>query len=264
MNLKLRTLGIAIMGGLCISANAANTCNIKNSPLYSGFLAGKWYTTSAEHIAQYNEIYTMALEKIKGKVKHQNLEGSSWGVILDIDDTVLDHGDMFEDDLINCRKLTPSSMYSYFETHNSPATPGSVKFTCEIQKDGGKVVLVTNRNGNYDSKIQAATIKNLKDVGMCFDNVVFANSDKDWNKTPRFNAVIKGDYSTIVAANQLEAINVLAYFGDNIQDFPNITQAEAITHDRNSDYYSKFGHEYFSLPNPTYGSWEKNVFPNQK
>lgn len=142
----------------------------------------------------------------------------------------------------------------------SIATPGAHNFTCNIQKSGGKIILVTNRDGTFDSKIQTATVENLKSAGICFDNVVFANGPKDNDKTPRFYAVQRGDYSKILSTNKLPKLSILAYFGDNIQDFPNIKQSEAIQQDPNGDYFKNFGQEYFSLPNPTYGSWEKNQF----
>jgi len=90
--------------------------------------------------------------------------------------------------------------------------------------------------------------------------VVFADGQDDSNKTPRFNAVIKGDYSNIIATEKLPPIKVVAWFGDNMQDFPNTKQPDAIQQDPNGKYFNKFGQEYFSFPNPTYGSWEKNEF----
>jgi 5'-nucleotidase (lipoprotein e(P4) family) len=238
----------------------AKTCIAGRPDTSANYQAAKWYRDSAERIAQYNEIYTLGLEKIQQKVKQQKLGKKNWGVILDIDETVLDNSEYAKEDVLTCNNASLKGFYAFAEQKLSIATPGASNFTCKIQKLGGKVVLITNRDGTFDNKIQKATIDNLKSAGICFNNVVFANGPKDNNKTPRFEAVTVGKYNNIIATGKLPQLKILGYFGDNIQDFPNITQSEAIKQDQNSDFYKKFGQDYFSLPNPTYGSWEKNQF----
>jgi predicted secreted acid phosphatase len=52
-------------------------------------------------------------------------------------------------------------------------------------------------------------------------------------------------------------LTVVAWVGDNIQDFPRLTQAS-----RNDPAaFADFGRRYFVLPNPMYGSWERNTEP---
>ncbi len=238
----------------------SKTCVAGKADTSSNYLATKWYRDSAERNAEYNEIYAIGYEKVTQNVKQQKLVKGSWGVILDIDETVLDNSEYAKSNVLSCDSYSPKTNYEFMEQKRSIATPGAHNFTCNIQKLGGKIVLVTNRDGTFDDKIQKATLDNLKSAGICFDNVVFANGPKDNDKTPRFNAVQAGDYTKIIASNKLPKLNILAYFGDNIQDFPNIKQTEAIKEDPNGDYFKKFGQEYFSLPNPTYGSWEKNQF----
>ena len=45
----------------------------------------------------------------------------------------------------------------------------------------------------------------------------------------------------------------LAFVGDNILDFPNLTQAAA---KQNAAALEPFGTKYFIVPNPMYGSWQ--------
>ena len=95
-------------------------------------------------------------------------------------------------------------------------------------------------------------------------------SERDYNKALKRLELIFDAKPGSADGDELEAVSythldvykrqVLGYFGDNIQDFPNIMQADAIKQDPNSDFYTKFGQEYFSLPNPGYGSWEHNQF----
>ena len=224
----------------------------------SNYNATQWYRDSAEKTALYNQIYAIGLEKVTAKVK--KMKKDSWGVVLDIDETVLDNSEYQKRNVLSCSPYNTKTNYAFMEEKVSVAAPGAINFTCSIQKLGGRVILVTNRNGIYDDKIQEATVDNLEAQGICFDNVVFANGDDDRNKTPRFIAITKGDYSNILATEKLAPLKVVAYFGDNIQDFPNIKQTDAIKQTPDSKYFQKFGQEYFSLPNPTYGSWEKNEF----
>lgn len=243
-----------------ITATSSNTCVTGQPDTSNNYTATKWYRDSVERNAQYHQVFSLGLEKVKQKVAKEKLEHKNWAVIMDIDETVLDNSFYEKANILSCRKVTMPTMYESMELAVSTATPGAHNFTCSIQKSGGKVVLVTNRDGTYDSKIQAATLDNLQKAGICYDTVIFANGSNDTNKTPRFNAAITGDYKNIVATKKLGPVNVLAYFGDNIQDFPNVIQKDAIKLDANDDFYNKFGQEYFSLPNPTYGSWEYNQF----
>jgi predicted secreted acid phosphatase len=72
--------------------------------------------------------------------------------------------------------------------------------------------------------------------------------------------VKNGDYQNIIATAKLKPINVIGYFGDNIQDFPAMFQNKLQDVDQEDKIFSEFGKTYFAFPNPTYGSWEKNSF----
>lgn len=257
---------------ICFAANHLSSAPIKMKKHESVCIPGKpetsnhyfalkWYRDSAERNAQYNQVFTIGLEKIKEQLLTKKLKPQTWGVIFDIDETVLDNMQYEKDTVVlGCSPFSWNTWVAFLKKESSIATPGAVRATCGIKKIGGNVVLVTNRDGNFDNGIKEATVNNLKKVGICFDSVVFATSTTDNNKTPRFNAIIAGDYSKILATKKLKPMQILAYFGDNIQDFPNITQANAIKQDPNGEFYKQFGQTYFSLPNPIYGSWLKNKF----
>lgn len=264
MKLK-KSFGLLIIASLGATTSSYATendsCVIGTPTSSSSYNSVKWFRTSAERKAQDIQTYNIASEKITAKVKQNKLKKNKWGVILDIDETVLDNSLYEADHVFKCSHFDPKTMYSFFEQKISTAIPGANKFTCSVQKMGGRVVLVTNRDGSFDDKIQQATIDNLKSEGICFDNVVFANGEKDNNKTPRFEAVAKGTYNNLLAQkDNLPGFKVIAYVGDNIQDFPNSKQSEINKLSFDNEYFSKLGQEYFSLPNPTYGSWERNDF----
>ena len=70
------------------------------------------------------------------------------------------------------------------------------------------------------------------------------------DKNPRFEAVARG---TTPAG--LPPLEVVAFVGDNILDFPGQSQALRKEPD---EAFAAFGARFFVLPNPMYGSWEKN------
>ena len=115
--------------------------------------------------------------------------------------------------------------------------PGAKEFIDTIL-DGlkGRVVLVTNRKQDQCS----TTEDNLRTLQIRYERIL-CDRLGDSDKNGRFNAVIKGEPG--IAA----PLNVLIWIGDNIQDFPVLTQASP------SDF-SDFGTRYFALPNPMYGS----------
>ncbi|CAJ79328.1 hypothetical protein FTL_0889 [Francisella tularensis subsp. holarctica LVS] len=47
---------------------------------------------------------------------------------------------------------------------------------------------------------------------------------------------------------------MIAYFGDNIQDFPQMTQKNMRNVDNHK--YTIFGEKYYIFTNPMYGSWQ--------
>ncbi len=71
------------------------------------------------------------------------------------------------------------------------------------------------------------------------------NSPSD--KNPRFAAVAAG--TAITGGTPRE---VVAFVGDNILDFPGLTQAAKA----DAVALEGFGVKYFMLPNPMYGSWQ--------
>ena len=56
----------------------------------------------------------------------------------------------------------------------------------------------------------------------------------------------------------LPPLDVLMWVGDNIQDFPRLTQSIRTAAD---SAFADFGETYIALPNPMYGSWERNQLP---
>ena len=227
----------------------------------------KWYRDSAEKTALYREVYAMGSDYIVNWVKTHHPKKYSWGVILDIDETTLDNSWYFQ----QCRDLADHE--ADFEhlvsiPQKSAALPGVSELTRLVHQLGGYVSLVSNRDGAYQDKTGntlTATVANVKQQHIYFDQIVLGNykdSSHPSDKNPRFNAVISGKYDgkQMVWSNKLPSHQVIAYFGDNIQDFPKLKQVDVYKLTSSDAQFNLFGKGYFILPNPMYGSWEVNQF----
>lgn len=228
----------------------------------SHYMATKWYLDSPASAAIYTEVFAMGLNHIQNRVKDMKSNDKPWGVVFDIDETILNNMQYTKTyEVLQCQDFSWKSWRNFMQQESSTATPGAVNITCAIQKIGGKVVLVTNR----PQYLEANTLVNLNKVGICYDSLVFAKDEKENDKNSRFNAIKTGQYDSFLVSNKkLPALNVIAYFGDNIQDFPDIKQKNVITESANSTFFKQFGTKYFSLSNPIYGSWMKNSGFNEE
>jgi 5'-nucleotidase (lipoprotein e(P4) family) len=259
--LLLLISSIAFANNQCPVVCAPNT---KKNP--NILQAMKWYRDSAEKKASYRQVYNVATDYVKEWVRQHHPQPKTWGVVLDIDETTLDNSWY----CYQCNSLLANPVnFSHFVTisKKSVALPGVVAFTQRIHELGGYVTMLSNRDGSYvdPSGITAlqATIDNLKQQQVTFDQVILANNKNakhPKDKNPRFNAVIHGCYDPdeMVWSNKLPAHPVIAYFGDNIQDFPRLKQAIMYALPNDAQQYNKFGQGYFILPNPLYGSWQGN------
>jgi 5'-nucleotidase (lipoprotein e(P4) family) len=237
--------------------------DVKSQSKYG--LSVMWDRDSAEKNALYHQGYNVATQYVENWVKTNNPTPKTWGIVLDIDDTVLDNSwfmhycGAFPNTDVEFGRLVANAK-------RSTAEPGVVEFLNKVHSLGGYVSLISNRDGNVDDEtgnVLASTVANLKAQKVYFDQVVIANFENNktpYDKDPRFKAVISGNYDTklMVFSNKLPAHQVIAYFGDNIQDFPKFKQKEMIEENINSSEYSKFGNKYFVFPNPMYGSWTSN------
>ncbi|MBK5186737.1 MAG: hypothetical protein JJD97_00755 [Gemmatimonadaceae bacterium] len=165
-----------------------------------------------------------------------------WAVILDADETVLDNSEYQRQLAVAHASFSAKSWTAWVNERAAVAIPGAPAFTTLVHSLGGRVVIVTNRSLSECDPTRA----NLRSVGIDADLVV-CQPPGEGNKNPRFERVEKG-----TAAPGVPALTVIAWLGDNIQDFPSL--AQAVRND--STALGQFGKRFFIIPNPMYGSWE--------
>ena len=228
------------------SACAGSTATPPPSPSVTPAVmpaAVAWTRQSAEHRALFLQTYRLAGDRLSALARDH--ARGTWAVILDADETVLD-ASLFEE-----RRAITGALYreddweAYVREENAAALPGAVEFVRHVRALGGRVAIVTNRGG----AICDATRRNLRQLQLDADVVLCRPPDSD-DKNPRFRAIQEG-----TAAAGLPPLRVLMWIGDNIRDFPGLTQDSRSQPD---SVFVRFGRDYFVLPNPMYGSWREN------
>jgi 5'-nucleotidase (lipoprotein e(P4) family) len=168
------------------------------------------------------------------------LQPKSWGVILDVDETILDNSDYQKMLALTGEHFDPKTWDAWVMERKATALPGVKGFIDTVRGElRGQIILVTNR---AQSQCEA-TEDNLRNELIRYERILCDRAG-DGDKNGRFQSVIKGEPGT-------PPMNVLIWVGDNIQDFPSLTQAAP-------GDLSEFGARYFALPNPLYGSWQRN------
>lgn len=202
-----------------------------------------WVRTAAEHEVLFRQTYGWITSRVEARAS--GLERGAWAVIVDADETMLDNSAY---QLRRSRQglgYTSQSWAAWVEEEDAPALPGAVAFVRRIKELGGRVAVVTNRNED----ICEPTRRNLAAVGLDVD-VVLCRQPGVSEKQTRFRSVAEGTTSA-----GLPPLQVVAWVGDNIQDFPGGSQE---LRDADPRSLTDFGVRFFMLPNPMYGSWERN------
>ena len=193
-----------------------------------------WASASAERRAIFHEVYAQATQSVRSR--SAGLQPGSWAVVMDVDDTVLDTSAYDVRLAKQGRHFTLPTWNAWVQENSATLLPGAKEFIdVVIDELQGHVVLVTNREQS-----QCATTEvNLRAVGVRYDRIL-CDATGDGDKNPRFQSVIDGT----------PPLQVIAWIGDNIKDFPGLSQ-------RHTGDPANFGTRYFVLPNPMYGSWQR-------
>lgn len=208
----------------------------------------RWFRTSAEQRAIFLQTYRAATATIERRAA--GLPAGSWAVILDADETLIDNSPY---ELQQARLGVPYDSVTWdawVKRSAAEALPGGVAFTSRVRALGGRVVVVTNRDQAYCAPTRA----NILRVGIPVDEVLCRTDRANSSKDARFAAVQNG-----TAPSTLHPLRVLMWVGDNIQDFPALTQAAM--RGAPDAAFAEFGERFVALPNPMYGSWESNPLP---
>jgi 5'-nucleotidase (lipoprotein e(P4) family) len=207
-------------------------------------LAVRWVRDSAEYRAATLQTYRLAtaeLERLAGV-----LRPGRWAVVLDADETVISNAAYEVEREAHPAADEDASWKAWVERHAAPPVPGAGAFLAAVHRLGGKIAIVTNRAEKYCPD----TEEDFRRHAIPFDVMLCKPADAGSSKQPRWDRVAHG-----TAARGLPPLEIVMYLGDNIRDFPGLDQD---VRKGPESAFEKFGSVYFLLPNPIYGSWERN------
>ena len=202
----------------------------------------KWVRGSAEYMAAFEQTYRLATARIEAE--SQTHAAGSWAVILDADETVLNNSLYQEERARAGLGFSEESWAAWVKRREATPLPGVATFLTRVHQLGGRIAVVTNRLQSVcpDTEAVFARYQLVYDAMLC--RIDGSPSDKN----PRFQAVAAG--RTPAGASPLD---VVAYVGDNILDFPGLSQS---VRSQGAAALADFGSRFFLLPNPMYGSWQ--------
>lgn len=227
------------------SAVAAMHLNNQNN----NYNATIWYRESAEKNALYREIFQLSKPALFNAKKQDVKSGTQCGVVFDIDETLLDNSWYGYHNMKNNTTYNDHSWDKFLNDEVSTALPGAKDITAYVHSIGCTVNLVSNR----DIHSLKVTEDVLQSQGIYYDQILLAEKSYHGDKNSRFEAIEKGVPPSKFNYKQ----TIIAYYGDNIQDFYHSEQNKFAEKNMSSSDYQNFGIHYFVLPNPMYGSWVK-------
>lgn len=241
---------------LILSVTLLSSCNTsvenKNQKANSNehlVMATLWFQRASECRALYYQAFNMA--KLSLDMQLGNPETSKpKAVVVDIDETVLDNS-AFETNSIRTRKpFANEDWKKWTDMSAAIATPGSLEFLKYAESKGVETFYISNRSVDTMEK----TLENLQKLGFPFadkNHLLLKTSTSI--KTERRNKV-------------METHEILLFAGDNLGDFDELFEdrSENFGFSKVDKMQNKFGSRFIVLPNPMYGSWEKEVLKSER
>ncbi len=204
----------------------------------------RWSRDSAEHRALFLQVYRGATAHVEREAASR--AAGSWAVVLDADETVIDNS-LYQLERAQAGKpFDAESWRAWCARREATPLPGAAAFLSRVRALGGRIAIVSNRTVAECPDTEAVFLAH----GLAYDVMLCKPDEGPSDKNPRFEAVARG---TTPAG--LPPLDVVAVVGDNIQDFPGQSQA---IRKQGDEAFAPFGARFFVLPNPMYGSWERN------
>ncbi len=202
----------------------------------------RWVQRSAEYQAALHQVYRAATAHVEQAAASR--AAGTWAVILDADDTVLSNAVYQLERARVGAGFSPESWNAWVKRREATPLPGAGEFLGRVRALGGRIAIVTNRLQSEcdDTAAVFEAHRLVHDAMLCRPD----GSPSD--KNPRFEAVAAGR-----SAAGASPLDVVAFVGDNILDFPRLSQAVA---GGPPTAFADFGVRYFVVPNPMYGSWQ--------
>jgi 5'-nucleotidase (lipoprotein e(P4) family) len=221
------------------------------NPQENRVLANLYMQTAAEYRACCLQTYKLAEEKLVDRMRRLATEGLPPAVVMDLDETVFDNSP-FQEFLFRNRLVYRDSLWDPWERDQFDEVgliPGAKNFIAAAELAGTTVVYISNRMTKFkDSTVKALVHNGLNVEGI--DARLLLKDGTSSDKTQR---------RTLAG----QRYRVLMTFGDNLRDFSEdfkVSTGKTTIASRArlvDDTAARWGNDWFILPNPSYGEWER-------
>lgn len=222
----------------------------ENNPNEHLVMSTLWFQRASECRALYYQAFNMAKLSLDNQLLISKDKSRPKAVVVDIDETVLDNSPFETNSIRTNKTFTSKAWKEWTKMAKAKPTPGSLEFLKYAATKGVETYYISNRS----TSALAQTLKNLKNLDFPFaDEEHILLKSETSIKTERRNKVLKTH-------------DILVLVGDNLGDFDEFLE------DRSTDFgFSKvdkmqaqFGQRFIILPNPMYGSWEKEILKSDQ
>lgn len=222
--------------------------------------------TSAEYRACCLQIYHLAARRLEQILAEGRPARPA--VMLDLDETVLDNS-AFQSALYAAGTEYQQNLWDEYEKNHPEQVrlvPGAKGFLDHCHRLGVTPVYISNRSEPF----RESTIKALEHLGINIDSI-----------EDRLLLKAAGGSSDKASRREHAAakFNIVMVFGDNLRDFseaftaPKVDPASGVAGVRaaiekrwqlTDEASCHWGHDWFVIPNPVYGEWDKLISRDPK
>jgi len=232
-----------------------------------------WMQTSAEYQALLRQAYSAAARTLDAALAdptwtaavEQPATAASLppAIILDLDETMLDTSVHQAGLIAGGRAYTEAEWHQFATNDASHPLEAAVDFVTYAKQRGVAVYYVTNRRKSEEESLRTTLVKGHFPLETSEDNVLTRCDKKDPGSTtppqcdqPDWTADDKAPRRAFVAKTH----RVVMLFGDDLNDFIPASGKTLAERDRLARQYGdRWGRQWFILPNPVYGSWERSM-----
>ena len=267
----MKKLIIVLVAVLCLPLVLARPAASPAAPVTAReqLNATLWLQRATEYELSTLQVYRLATERLPTVMAAPGTAAAEqWNtaaatlatlptaIVVDLDETVLDNTYYQARQLLQGRDYDETSWQAWMQEAAATAIPGAVDFLRAAAAAGHRIFYVTNRLCQRLESLaedpcpaRTATLRNLRALGL--PNVDDGESLMLRGERPEWSSSDKSVRRAAIA----ERYRIVALVGDDLRDFVDRPVFEA----RRSELSGLLGTRWFLLPNPIYGSWEREL-----
>lgn len=204
-----------------------------------------WVQSSAEYDLLARTAFDRATDHIRA---HQSRASLPPAVVLDVDETALDNSPYQAQLIDRDAAFEPATWSAWVGKASAEPVPGARGFIAAARELGLAVVYITNRNES-DKRPTLDNIRRTLDPAATADDLLLKHGREGWGSDKQS----RRDFAA-------QRYDIIAWVGDDLNDFTtvygmSVDERNAIARQNQA----RFNQDWFLIPNPMYGSWERAV-----